>query len=46
MGKGEATRQMILDHAVDLARHAGLDGLSIGRLAEDLDALGRAREAL
>lgn len=36
MGKGEATRQAILDHAVDLARQIGLDGLTIGRLAEDL----------
>ncbi len=34
--KGELTRQAILDHAVGLASQIGLEGLSIGRLAEDL----------
>ena len=37
MGKGEATREAILDHAVGLARRVGLEGLTIGRLADDLD---------
>ena len=37
MGKGEATREAILDHAVDLARRVGLEGLTIGRLADDLE---------
>lgn len=36
MGKGEATRQAILDHATTLATTIGLDGLSIGQLAADL----------
>jgi len=36
VGKGAVTRQKILEHAVDLARRVGLEGLSIGRLAEDL----------
>ena len=35
--KGERTRQSILDRAVDLASVEGLEGLTIGRLAEDLD---------
>ncbi len=34
--KGELTRQAILEHAVGLAAQIGLEGLSIGRLAEDL----------
>jgi AcrR family transcriptional regulator len=34
--KGERTRQSILDRAVDLASIEGLEGLTIGRLAEDL----------
>ena len=34
--KGELTRQAILDRAVGLAAQIGLEGLSIGRLAEDL----------
>jgi len=34
--KGELTRQAILDHATGLAAQIGLEGLSIGRLAEDL----------
>lgn len=37
MGKGEATRETILRHAVSLASRVGLSGLSIGRLAQDLD---------
>jgi AcrR family transcriptional regulator len=36
MQKGEATRAAILDRAMDLARTAGLEGLTIGRLADDL----------
>lgn len=31
--KGAATRELILDHAYELARHDGLEGLSIGALA-------------
>jgi AcrR family transcriptional regulator len=53
MGKGQATREAILDHAVQLARRIGLEGLTIGRLAEDLDlsksglfAHFRSKEAL
>jgi len=34
--KGERTRTSILDRAVDLASVEGLEGLTIGRLAEDL----------
>ena len=34
--KGESTRQSILDRAVDLASVEGLEGLTIGRLADDL----------
>ena len=37
MGKGEVTRQTILEHAIGLARQVGLEGLTIGRLAADLD---------
>lgn len=36
MGKGELTRQAILERAVCLATRIGLDALSIGRLADDL----------
>jgi AcrR family transcriptional regulator len=36
MGKGEETRQSILKHAASLATEVGLDGLTIGRLADDL----------
>lgn len=36
MLKGEATKQNILDRAVALASALGLDGLSIGRLAEEM----------
>jgi AcrR family transcriptional regulator len=34
--KGEETRNTILEHASKLATQIGLEGLSIGRLAEDL----------
>ena len=34
--KGERTRQAILEHAVDIASLEGLEGLTIGRLAEEL----------
>jgi AcrR family transcriptional regulator len=36
MGKGELTRQTILDRAGSLASRLGLDGLSIGTLAGEL----------
>lgn len=36
MNKGELTRTAILDHAVAVAGVVGVEGLSIGRLAEDL----------
>jgi AcrR family transcriptional regulator len=36
MSKGEVTRHAILEHAVSLATKIGLEGLTIGRLAEDL----------
>lgn len=35
--RGERTRRVILERAMDLASIDGLDGLSIGRLATDLD---------
>lgn len=37
MRKGELTRQAILEHAMGLATKIGLEGLTIGRLAEDLE---------
>ncbi len=37
MRKGEVTRQAILQRAVQLASHVGLEGLTIGTLAEDLE---------
>jgi AcrR family transcriptional regulator len=37
VGKGETTRQAIVEHAIGLARQIGLQGLTIGRLADDLD---------
>lgn len=53
MGKGEHTRVAILDHASALASQVGIAGLTIGRLAEDLDlsksglfAHFRSKEAL
>lgn len=36
MGKGEQTRQAILDRAAELARTVGLEGLTIGRLADEM----------
>jgi len=36
MGKGELTRQAILERATALASRVGLEGLTIGRLSEDL----------
>ncbi len=51
--KGEVTRDTILDHAIQLARRVGLEGLTIGKLAADLDlsksglfAHFRSKEAL
>jgi AcrR family transcriptional regulator len=35
--KGDATRAAILDRAVDIASSDGLDGLTIGRLATELE---------
>lgn len=37
MGKGDVTRQQILDRAVALASKVGLGGLTIGTLADDLN---------
>lgn len=37
MGKGETTRQAILDRAMTLSSEVGLTGLTIGRLADDLE---------
>jgi AcrR family transcriptional regulator len=36
MPKGAATRRAILDHALEVATKEGLEGLTIGRLAQDL----------
>ena len=51
--KGAQTRAAILDHAADLATQIGLEGLTIGRLAAELDlsksglfAHFRSKEAL
>jgi AcrR family transcriptional regulator len=53
MGKGELTRQAIVDRGVSLATRVGLGGLTIGRLADDLElsksglfAHFRSKEAL
>lgn len=35
--KGDETRAAILEHAADLATQVGLEGLTIGRLAAELD---------
>jgi len=35
-GKRAATRELILEHAYELARREGLEGLSIGALAQDV----------
>jgi AcrR family transcriptional regulator len=37
VGKGELTRQAILEHATSLASRVGIEGLTIGSLAEELD---------
>lgn len=37
MGKGDQTRDAILERAMSLASQVGLEGLTIGRLAEELD---------
>lgn len=37
MSKGERTRDAILEHALRRASEIGLDGITIGRLASDLD---------
>jgi len=36
LGKRAATRELILDHAYEMARRDGLEGLSIGSLAADV----------
>ena len=36
MSKGEETRRAVLRHALDLSSRIGLEGLSIGRLAEEM----------
>jgi AcrR family transcriptional regulator len=36
VSKGEITKQAILEHAMGLASAVGLEGLTIGRLADDL----------
>jgi AcrR family transcriptional regulator len=53
MGKGESTRAAILDRAVRLATRTGLEGMTIGKLANELDisksglfAHFRSKEAL
>jgi len=53
VGKGAETRQAILDRAVGLASAVGLEGLTIGRLAEEMElsksglfAHFRSKEAL
>jgi AcrR family transcriptional regulator len=53
VGKGAATRQTVLEHAARVASQVGLDGLTIGRLAGDLElsksglfAHFRSKEAL
>ncbi len=37
MSRGEVTKQAILERAAGLATQVGLEGLTIGRLADDLD---------
>ena len=37
MSKGEQTRQLIISRAIALARHAGLEQVTLGVLASDLD---------
>ena len=43
LARGERTRTAVLDHALGLATTAGLDGLSLGQLA---DALGMSKAGL
>ena len=43
LARGERTRTAVLDHALGLATTAGLDGLSLGQLAE---ALGMSKAGL
>src|SRR3989454_12662512 len=46
MRKGEQTREAILVHALRLATKVGFEGLTIGRLADDLELSksGRSEE--
>ena len=37
MSKGEETRETVLRHALALSSRIGLQGLSIGRLADELE---------
>ncbi len=37
LARGEKARKKILDHAMDVASREGLEGLTIGRLASELD---------
>jgi len=37
IARGDATRRLVLGHAVDVASVEGLDGLSLGRLAVELE---------
>jgi AcrR family transcriptional regulator len=37
MRKGEKTREVILDRALRMASELGLEGITIGRLADELD---------
>ncbi|MCR6487304.1 TetR/AcrR family transcriptional regulator [Amycolatopsis sp. OK19-0408] len=37
LARGDATRRLVLRHAVDVASVDGLDGLSLGRLATELE---------
>jgi len=37
VGKGDLTRQSILERSADVASRLGLEGLTIGRLADELD---------
>jgi AcrR family transcriptional regulator len=37
MSKGETTRQAILERGLSLARTLGIEGITIGRLADDLE---------
>ena len=37
MGKGDVTRQVILERATQVASEVGLGGLTIGKLADELE---------